>query len=360
MYLYCLISRSIKPSFLISTRFVQELGEFLNGGHYWVLVFSKTLLYLQNSLQNWEKKGRTKKIRTVLYFCLSLKISARFCVCVLHYNWWKFWGGNCSFMCPVIIRLWTANRRHQSALFYLLNKLILRGNCQSCYFLALFHNASASRFPATHVVQLQKPRPDARAQANVRIKLYGSFCRHCGFRLLHFVWQISWGIKSSSLADPRMRECLCQRHWAAAEISILVEQQPGEGRAQLPANRLLSGGEDSLFGMVTSADKCENAESLKHFYHGDIQSIWQNCFFPHFLSKLHLQTAFFVFRWGVLVTYATKFFTIMAAKQPLKWNTILCSHVYLTLFSIWKICMVEITLSSLKRLDNNFRYKFSM
>lgn len=31
-----------------------------------------------------------------------------------------------------------SNRRHQSTLFYFLNKLVLNRNCQSCYFLALF------------------------------------------------------------------------------------------------------------------------------------------------------------------------------------------------------------------------------
>lgn len=79
-------------------------------------------------------------------------------------------------------------------------------------------------------------------------------------------------MKSSSLADPMMRGCLCPHYGTAAEISILVKQQPGEGRAQIPANGLLSRGEDSCFGMVTF-HKCENAESLKHFYHGTVQNI---------------------------------------------------------------------------------------
>lgn len=88
-------------------------------------------------------------------------------------------------------------------------------------------------------------------------------------------------MKSSLLADPMMRGCLCQHHATAAEISILVEQQPGEKRAQIPALGLLSGGKDSLFRMVTSADKCESAESLKYFQH------MAEMFFPTF----SLQTA---------------------------------------------------------------------
>lgn len=101
-------------------------------------------------------------------------------------------------------------------------------------------------------------------------------------------------MKSSSLADQRVKGGLCQRHATAAEIGVLMEWQPGEGKAQIPANGLLSGGDDCLFVTVTSADKCENDESLKHFYHGAVQNIWQNCFSPRFFSKLHLQTAFCV------------------------------------------------------------------
>lgn len=110
-----------------------------------------------------KRRARREKTTTVLCFCLSLKIGARSYVCVLPFNNRKFWSNNCFFMCPVTVRLWTANRRHQCALFYLLNKLILRESCQSCYFLALLLNASASRCPATSVVQLQEPCPDAKA-----------------------------------------------------------------------------------------------------------------------------------------------------------------------------------------------------
>jgi len=94
-------------------------------------------------------------------------------------------------------------------------------------------------------------------------------------------------MKSSSLADPMMRGCLCQCHATATEISILVEQQPSERIAHISANELLSGGEDGLFRINTSVDKYENAESLKHFYHGAVHSIQQSCFSPLF----PLQTA---------------------------------------------------------------------
>lgn len=80
-------------------------------------------------------------------------------------------------------------------------------------------------------------------------------------------------MKSSLLADPMMRGRLCQYHATAAEISILVEQQPGERRAQIPVHGLPSG-ENSLFRMATSADKCENSETFKQFYHRAVQSIW--------------------------------------------------------------------------------------
>lgn len=72
-------------------------------------------------------------------------------------------------------------------------------------------------------------------------------------------------MKSSLLADPMMRGRLCQYHATATEISILVEQQSGERRAQIPVYGLLSGGEDTLFRMVTSAEKHENSESFKQF-----------------------------------------------------------------------------------------------
>lgn len=85
-----------------------------------------------------------------------------------------------------------------------------------------------------------------------------------------------------------MRGRLRQRRATAAEISVLVEEQPGEAGAAPCERAAVRGGDDSLFGTVTSADKCENAESLKHFYHGAVQSIWQSCVSPHFVSELRL------------------------------------------------------------------------
>lgn len=193
------------------------------------------------------------------------------CVCVLPYSKWKFWSNHCSFMCPVIIRLRTANRRHQSTLLYLLNKLLLRGNCQSCYFLALPRKASASRSPATRVAQLQKPCPDARAQVNGGLQLYsssrsieGDNIWTSGFRLLHFVWQISQGMKSSSLAHPKMRGRLRQRRATAAELSVLVEEQPGEARAAPCEPAAVRGGRQPLWNghFCGQVRKCWKPEAL--------------------------------------------------------------------------------------------------
>lgn len=72
-------------------------------------------------------------------------------------------------------------------------------------------------------------------------------------------------MKSSLLADLMMRGSLCQYHATAAEISILVKQQPGERRPKIPVHGLPSGEKDNLFRMVTSAEKHENSESFKQF-----------------------------------------------------------------------------------------------
>jgi len=94
-------------------------------------------------------------------------------MCDLLYTTSKILSSICSFVCLVIIKIWTAagdihlslspEQTHSQRKLRVL--LLLTSSSQ----------ASASRFPASHLVGLQKKFPDTRAKANVRIKLYSSF-----------------------------------------------------------------------------------------------------------------------------------------------------------------------------------------
>lgn len=103
-------------------------------------------------------------------------------------------------------------------------------------------------------------------------------------------------MKSSSLADSVIRVLTCQPNLAGCNRAAASWDPPNE------LSELLSGEEDT-FGMVTSANKCEHGENLKHSEHGSAQNRLQGCFNPQFLSKL-----LFVFRWYTLDTYTTLFF----------------------------------------------------
>lgn len=189
-------------------------------------------------------------------------------------------------------------RRHPSNLVYLLNKLILKGNYESCYFwplpLMLLPVASLQAILLCYRNNFLTPRQKQTSELSCVV--LSTTLTVIQFKPVDFDWQ-AWGIKSSPLADPMIGVHPCQPNTNYIECSILVEQKPGKGRVHILPNELLSG-ELDISWMVTSSNKCENWDCES------VQGIWQHYFTMPFLSKLHFQNCFLSF--GDI--YVTQFF----------------------------------------------------
>lgn len=98
-------------------------------------------------------------------------------------------------------------------------------------------------------------------------------------------------MKSSLLADPMMRGRFCQYHATATEISILVEQQSGERRAQIPVYGLLSGEEEwSLL------QKCMQILKASSNFNMELYKAYGRAVSPHIFSTNYITKLLFVFR----------------------------------------------------------------
>lgn len=100
-------------------------------------------------------------------------------------------------------------------------------------------------------------------------------------------------------------EYVCQHHVTASEFSILVEQQLGEMTTQIPTNGLLSAGETAFLAWSVLQTSVKTPEAQNTFTM-DLYKAHGRAF------SLNI-ALLFVFRWDVLVTYATWFFTITAS-----------------------------------------------